>query len=145
MRTLILLCALIFATVSASTVEAGILGKIAKGYVASKVAKKIYLSAKKYPQSAKHIADAQKAGAPKTLTVDRVGAAERRKAALKGKKTEPGMDRDEYPPAMSREGGQGASVRSINKGDNRGAGACLGAQCRDVPNGGRVKVLIKKE
>ena len=32
-----------------------------------------------------------------------------------------GYDRDEYPPAMSEEGGYGASVRYIDPADNRGA------------------------
>lgn len=113
-----------------------------KAVVGSLVIKSIVLSKKRYPASAKHIQDAQKAGAPKTLTVDRAGAAERRRAALSGKKTEPGKDRDEYPPAMTKEGGAGASVRSIPKGDNRGAGACIGAQCRDVPDGGKVRVKV---
>lgn len=125
--------------------NAGIVKKAAKAYVAAKIVKKIYISSKKYPQSAKHIKDAQKAGAPKTLTVDRAGAAERRKAALQGKKTEPGKDRDEYPLAMTKEGGKGASVRNIEKGDNRGSGACIGAQCRGVKDGEKIQVIVTKE
>jgi RHS repeat-associated protein len=96
----------------------------------------------RFPQSAQHIEDAQSAGRPSTLTIDRAGAAARRRASLKGVKTAPGLDRDEYPPAMFKEGGQGASVRRIPAGDNRGAGACLGAQCRDLPEGSRVKVEV---
>ncbi|MGC3932149.1 NucA/NucB deoxyribonuclease domain-containing protein [Pseudomonas atacamensis] len=38
---------------------------------------------------------------------------------MRGIETKPGLDRDEYPPAMFQEGGQEASVRHITAGDNR--------------------------
>jgi hypothetical protein len=63
-----------------------------------------------------------------------------RKASLKGIKTKPGVDRDEYPPAMFKEGGEGASVKYIPPGDNRGAGSSMGKQLKDVPNGTKVKI-----
>lgn len=73
--------------------------------------------------------------------MDREGKAARRTEALKGKERAPsGQDRDEYPPAMFKEGGSGTSVRNINSSDNRGAGAAIGNQCRGVPDGGQVKV-----
>jgi hypothetical protein len=78
----------------------------------------------------------------KKLTVDRAGAAERRAESLKGTETKPGMDRDEVPPAVFKEGGAGASVRTIPSSDNRSAGAQLGNQIKDVPNGGCVKIEI---
>jgi hypothetical protein len=53
-----------------------------------------------------------------------------------------GTDRDEYPPAVTAEGGAGASIRNIPPGDNRGAGASLGNQIRDVPNGGKIRIVI---
>jgi len=53
-----------------------------------------------------------------------------------------GLDRDEYPPAMFKEGGPGSSVRLINSSDNRGSGACIGAQCRGLPNGSKVDIEI---
>lgn len=130
MRFFIVILITAFAITANGNTEAGIIKKTAKIYIAvkaAKAAKKVSLSAKKYPQSAKHALDAQKAGAPKTLTMDRSGASSQRRAALKGKKTEPGKDRDEYPMAMTKEGGNGASVRLIDKSDNRGAGACIGA------------------
>lgn len=80
------------------------------------------------PQAAQHITDAQAAGQPSTLTLDRPGAALRRRAALAGTATVPGMDRDEYPPATFAEGGAGASVRLIPTSDNRSAGAQLQMQ-----------------
>jgi RHS repeat-associated protein len=98
------------------------------------------VSKSKYPESAAHIEEAQAAGQASVLTVDRSGAAARRSEALNGTSTKSGMDRDEYPPAMFQEGGAGASVKHISSGDNRGAGACIGAQCRKVADGAQVKV-----
>lgn len=145
MKILIVFLIAIFSVTANNNIEAGIIKKAAKVYIAVKTVKavkKIYLSVKKYPQSAKHIIDAQKAGAPKILTVDRAGAAQRRKIALQGKKIKPNKDRDEYPMAMTKEGGNGASVKAIDKSDNRGAGACIGAQCRDVANGEKIHVIV---
>ena len=100
----------------------------------------ITIDKSKYPESAKHIEDAQNAGYPNQLTIDRAGAAKRRRDSLKGIPSTPGMDRDEYPPAMFHEGGTGASVRPINPSDNRGAGACIGIQCRKLPDGSTVTI-----
>lgn len=80
------------------------------------------------PQAAKHIDDAQAAGQPKTLTLDRIGADARRAASTSKLPIVPGMDRDEYPPATFLEGGATASVRHIPIGDNRSAGGQLKAQ-----------------
>ena len=46
------------------------------------------------------------AGKPDTLTIDRDNAAARRRDSLRGIETKPGLDRDEYPPAMFQEGGR---------------------------------------
>ena len=100
----------------------------------------INISRSRYPESAAHIEDAQAAGQPTTLTIDRAGAAARRREALSGTPARSGLDRDEYPPAMFREGGKGASVRHIDPSDNRGAGACIGAACRGLPNGSTVTI-----
>jgi len=83
------------------------------------------------------------AGKPDPLTIDRDNATTRRRDSLRGIETKSGLDRDEYPPAMFQEGGQETSVRHITAGDNRGAGACIGAQCRELPNGtkGRIEVI----
>lgn len=64
------------------------------------------------------------------LTVDRPGADARRDAALADVPPVPGRDRDEYPNAMFREGGDGASVKYIDPSDNRGSGAALQGQMR---------------
>lgn len=77
------------------------------------------------------------------MTIDRGGAAQRRRESLKNIPPVKGADRDEYPPAMFEEGGSGASVRTITPSDNRGAGSCIGQQCRGLPNG--ETVIIKTE
>lgn len=63
---------------------------------------------------------------------------------MKGASKERGMDRDEVPPAVFKEGGANASVRNIPRSDNRGSGASIGNQLRDVPDGGRIIIQIKE-
>jgi hypothetical protein len=104
--------------------------------------KEVVIDGSKHPEAAANAADAQKAGRPSELTVDRAGAADRRRESLQGTKPVPGKDRDEYPPAVFKEGGRGAQVRPINPSDNRGAGASIGQQIKDVPNGDKVKVTV---
>lgn len=99
----------------------------------------------KYPESAKHIEEAINEGQPETLTIDRKGAVSRRKASLKGIDTVPGLDRDEYPPAMSNEGGAGASVKLINPSDNRGSGSYISSQLRKYPDGTKYRIIIIDE
>lgn len=76
------------------------------------------------------------------LTVDRASTEANRAAAQAGHARTPGMDLDEYPPAMFREGGSGASVRPMTPGQNRGMGSCIGNQCRSVPNGSQVEIVV---
>ena len=102
----------------------------------------VTVSRSRFPESAAHIEDAQAAGKPSLLTVDRAGVALRRQQALRGMARVAGQDRDEYPPAMFEEGGDGASVRSVARGDNRGAGASIALQCRSVPNGKKVRISV---
>ena len=77
---------------------------------------------------------------PSILTINRPGDAANRRNSLRNYPARSGLDRDEYPPAMFLEGGQNASVRYINPRDNRGAGACIGAQCRGLPNNTQVHI-----
>ncbi|TCM99391.1 RHS repeat-associated protein [Paenibacillus sp. BK033] len=100
------------------------------------------VSRSKHPEAAKHIEDAIKKGHPDTLTIDRNGAKENRKASLKGHKKVPGKDLDEYPPAMFKEGGHGASIRAISQPHNRGAGSSMGHQLRKYSNGTKIKIKI---
>ena len=105
--------------------------------------KDVYIDPTKYPAAAGHAEDAQAAGQPDVLTVKRPGASDRRGEATAGHPTQAGSDRDEYPPAVTAEGGKGASVRNIPSSDNRGAGASVGNQIRDVPNGGTIRIIPK--
>jgi len=97
----------------------------------------VVLSMAKYPETTDHILDAQAAGHAALLHIDRENEDLHRDQSLGGFPTRPGYDRDEYPPAMSREGGTGADVRYINPSDNRGAGATMGNAledyCEDQP------------
>jgi hypothetical protein len=102
----------------------------------------VALSRSKYPGSSNHVLDAQSAGHPTTLTIERPGAPGRRSQSMKGQPRVTGKDRDEYPPAFTKEGGDGASVRPIDPGDNRGAGACIGNACRGMPDGTKIRIVV---
>jgi hypothetical protein len=107
----------------------------------------VVVSKSRYPASAEHVRHAQRLGQPSVLTLERSGAAQRRAEALryiKDRSRRPGahFDRDEYPMAIFREGGNPASVRYIHRSDNRGAGRSVGHQLRDVPDGARVRFMV---
>ncbi|MFC3927617.1 NucA/NucB deoxyribonuclease domain-containing protein [Streptococcus caprae] len=102
----------------------------------------IQVSKSKYPESAQHIQDARANGPSSILTIDRPGAKTNRSQSLKGIDKVPDMDLDEYPPAMFAEGGEGASVRAINRSDNRGSGSSMGHQLRPFDNGTKVFIDI---
>lgn len=82
-----------------------------------------------FPETVQHIQDAMKNGQLKIVTMDRFTPRKdvkiRRSEALKDVKIEKGLDGDEWPMAMFKEGGKGASVRYISPSDNRGAGATI--------------------
>jgi hypothetical protein len=109
---------------------------------ASAAVQTVEVSRGRYPQSAQHIEEAQAAGHPRELTIDRAGARQNRRESLSNVPVKAGSDRDEYPPAMTKEGGIGASVRHIAPSDNRGAGACIGAQCRGLPDGAKIRIKV---
>ncbi|WP_165447492.1 DUF637 domain-containing protein [Pseudomonas mucidolens] len=104
--------------------------------------KEILLSREKYGEAADHISDAQKAGHPDILTIERSGAKGNRKESIGGLPKVPGKQLDEYPPAMFKEGGTGASVRPISPKDNMGAGACIGNACRGLSDGEKVRIKV---
>ena len=85
---------------------------------------------------------AQDIGFPDILTLDRSGAAERRKASLAPIKASRIWDRDEYPCACFKEGGAGAHVMYVAGTDNRGAGSYMGWQMRGLPDGAKVRVRV---
>jgi multidrug efflux pump subunit AcrA (membrane-fusion protein) len=106
----------------------------------------VIIQRSRHPDAAAHIEHAQKSGQPTVLHLDRAGAAARRSAATKQVnpkvKPAPGFERDEYPPAVTREGGFNSNVRFISAHDNRGAGASIRAQTKDLPDGSKVRVLV---
>lgn len=100
----------------------------------------------KHPQAAAHIEHAQRHGQPTVLNIDRAGASARRRESTGSVslKYRPGprYERDEYPPALTKQGGSGASVRLISPHDNRGAGSSMRAQTRDLPDGSKIRIVI---
>ncbi|WP_420902703.1 NucA/NucB deoxyribonuclease domain-containing protein [Pseudomonas veronii] len=76
------------------------------------------------------------------MTIQRDAAKLNRKLSLKDIKTKTDKDRDEWPMAMFKEGGSGASVKYIGPSDNRGAGSSIGNALSDLPNGTRVKLEV---
>jgi hypothetical protein len=61
---------------------------------------------------------------------------------LKGTSTQQGKDRDEAPPAVINTGEKG-KVKHITPSDNRGAGASIKNQIKDLPDGAKVTVVPK--
>jgi hypothetical protein len=96
----------------------------------------------RYPRTTDHILDAIRSGERRLLHIERRGADRRRAEALRGIPTRPGYDRDEYPPASTREGGRGADVRYVPSRDNRGAGAVMGGQLRPFCNGQAFRIRV---
>jgi hypothetical protein len=98
-----------------------------------------------YSQSLQHIEDVE-ARYPSVLTIDRGGARANRGQSLRDVSTAPGMERDEYPPAMFAEGGNfggnGADVRLIPSADNQGLGAVIGNLLRPFENGTKVRIVV---
>ncbi|MEK4781240.1 NucA/NucB deoxyribonuclease domain-containing protein [Bacillus sp. FSL L8-0199] len=107
------------------------------------IAQVIELPSNKYPETAAHIKDAIANGKTDICTIDRDGAAERRKQSLANVPTKKGYDRDEYPMAMCREGGKGADIKYIKPADNRGAGSYIGNKVEKIPDGEKVKIVVK--
>ena len=108
---------------------------VERAHVTAPAIPRVRISRSLYPEAAQVIDDAIAQGKPRELEIARAGRMARRREALQGTTPVPGLDRDEYPPAMFSEGGRGAFVRPISRSDNRGAGACIGAQCRPYSDG----------
>ncbi|TKI10895.1 DNA-entry nuclease [Bacillus cereus] len=97
----------------------------------------------RYPETGKHITDAIKEGHSEVCTIDRGGAADRRKLSLAPYPSKKGYDRDEWPMAMCKEGGKGAHIEYISPADNRGSGSWVGNKLDKYPDGTRVKFEVK--
>ena len=107
----------------------------------------VVISRSRHPAAAEHVIHAQRTGQPSILTLDRTNAAKRRTESLryinKRQRRPDGLfDRDEYPPAMFREGGNPSSVRYINRHDNRGAGTSMRWQLEGHDDGTRVRMVV---
>ena len=96
----------------------------------------------RYPQTAEHIRRAVNRGHPDVVTLDRGGAADRRRVAMGDKPARPDFDRDEYPCALFAEGGAGADVAYIAGSDNRGSGSAIHWQLRTLPDGTRIRIRV---
>lgn len=114
----------------------------AKEAAENAVAREITLSRRVHGEAAEHAADAIKNGKPDILTIERTGTVVNRNQSIGGLEKVPGKHLDEYPPAMFKEGGAGASVRPINPRDNMSAGACIGNACRGLPDGTKIRIKI---
>lgn len=121
---------------------AGSVHSVERAGEAGAAAKGITLSRSTHGEAAEHAADAISAGKPRVLTIDRSGASANRRASIGGRDKVNGKHLDEYPPAMFKEGGAGASVRPVNPRDNMSAGACIGNACRGLPDGSQVQIRI---
>jgi hypothetical protein len=102
----------------------------------------------RWPHIADHIRDAQRLRDQRgrlrfrrVFHIDRAGADENRRQSLQGILTRKGFDRDEYPPAVAREGGKGAHVRYVRSGENRSAGSFMGHELEGFCSKQRFQML----
>jgi hypothetical protein len=100
----------------------------------------VVVSLSKYPHIAAHIRAAIRGGRPVLLHIDRRHADQHRDTSTAVLPTKAGYDRDEYPPAMSREGGRRADVRYVDSHENRAAGASMGYHLRGYCDGQAFKL-----
>ena len=123
------------------------------GCVRPTAVQNISFSATKYPNIRRHFLDALREGWPRTLVLNRAGAAARRERLLAPYPTGPGQDRDEYPPAVGRGTGPGlergvnprgwrADVRYVPSHENRSHGSTMGIKLRRFCNGTRFRYVF---
>jgi hypothetical protein len=88
----------------------------------------VHLDPARWPDIIGHVQRAtDRDGRPRHLHIDRADADVHRAAALAGIPTKTGFDRDEYPPAMSLEGGADSTVEYVPSSENRSQGSAMGA------------------
>lgn len=113
----------------------------------------ISFSAAKYPNIRQHFRDALRAGWPKTLVLNRIGASARRTRLLAHVPGATAYDRDEYPPAFARGKGKGlmrgtnptgwmANVELVPSGENRSHGSVMGVKLRRFCNGTKFRYIF---
>jgi hypothetical protein len=114
---------------------------------------RISLSATKYPHIRAHFRAAVLRGWPRTLVLNRPGAAARREQVLRGIPTRSHFDRDEYPPAVGRGRGEGlvggshprgwkADVEYVESSENESHGSSLGGKLRRFCDGTRFRYVF---
>ena len=114
----------------------------------------ILFSRARYPNIRAHFRAALRRGWPRTLVVNRPGAAARRDRLLGGLPTRTAYDRDEYPPAVGRGRGRGlvggadprgwkGDVRYVPSAENRSHGSTLGARLRRFCDGTRFRYVFR--
>jgi len=101
----------------------------------------ISFSATKYPNVRRHFRAAVARGWPRILVLVREGADDRRDRLLDDYDTRPGMDRDEYPPAVGRRRWP-ADVAYVPSAENRSHGATLGVKLRRFCEGTRFRYVF---
>lgn len=100
----------------------------------------ISFSKTRYRNIRAHWLSAISKGYPRVLTIHRAGADERRRKRLAGYATAPGVDRDEYPPAMARSSVR-ASVEHVPSAENRSHGSTMGIKLRRWCSGQKFRVI----
>jgi hypothetical protein len=101
------------------------------------------VSRARWPRFAAHVAAVDQ-DFPRRLHIARAGADENRAASLRGIPIRKGMARDEYPPAVAREGGQGASVWYVKSGQDRSAAAALANRLGPWCGGQRFRLVVRR-
>jgi hypothetical protein len=113
----------------------------------------VTFSRTKYPNIRRHFLAALRKGWPRTLVLNRDGAAERRARLLEGVATKRGYDRDEYPPAVGRGQGKGltrgvdptgwrADVKLVPSKENPSDGSTMGLKLRRFCNGTKFRYVF---
>ncbi|WP_155891775.1 hypothetical protein [Conexibacter woesei] len=113
----------------------------------------VTFSKTKYPNIRRHFLRALRRGWPRTLVLNRPGAARRRARLLEGVATKPGYDRDEYPPAVARGRGPGltrgsnpmgwrADVALVPSAENRSHGSTMGLKLRRFCSGTKFRYVF---
>jgi hypothetical protein len=123
------------------------------GCVRPSAVQNISFSKTKYPNIRRHFLASLRKGWPRTLVLNRSGADARRDRLLAAYPTRPGLDRDEYPPAVGRGTGLGpergvdprgwrADVRYVPSHENRSHGSTMGIKLRRFCNGTRFRYVF---
>ncbi|MCY2967091.1 MAG: NucA/NucB deoxyribonuclease domain-containing protein [Planctomycetota bacterium] len=102
----------------------------------------VIIDGSKHPESARHAQDGIDSGISPHGEIDRPGSKPRRNERMDGVDPIPGMDRDEFPPAVFKPSTGEYSVRGVPPSDNRGAGAAIGNQISGHPDGTPVTIKV---